>query len=831
MNILSGLYRPDSGEILIDDTPRDLHATRARRSTPGSGWCTSTSSSSPCSTSSRRSRSARRASRTARDLRPQDRARQRVVELSEQYQPQRQPRREDRGPPRRRAPAGRDPQGALPQERHPRPRRAVCRAHAVRDRGAVRDHPRPRGGRARRSSSSPTSSTRSSRSRTGSPSCAAGGWPARVDPKTATREQLANLMVGRDVELRVAQGPGEARARSCSRCKDLHVRDDRFHMAVKDVTSRSAPARSSPSPASRATARPSSSRPSSASGPSTRARSTSTATASSTSARARSRTWAWPTSPRTAIRDGLIAAHDGRRELHPRLLPPAAVQQGRPARPRGDQRARPSRRSRTTTSGRRRSTPTRARCPAATSRRSSSPASSAARVKLVIASQPTRGLDVGSIEYIHRRIVEQRDAGGRDPDRQHRARRGARRRRPRGGHAGRPDRGDRGGRDATYENVGMLMGGVALRRLGRALRPALVPILAIITAFIVGSIFILITDFDNLSKLGTDPVGAIGQCGQHRHQRLQRDDPRRVRRSGQDQRRARQPDPARHRHGHPADHRDAGRRDAADLHAASRSRSRSAAACSTSASRASSSSAPSARPIAAIALKDQPDAADPRGRDARRRRSRAPSGASSRASSRRRPAPTRSSRPSCSTTSPPRSSCSACARTSCARRQLGQPISKVLSDFVRIPQILDLPCDPAPLGLRPRPGHGRGRVLVPVQDDARASSSAPSGFNMTAARYAGMSASGSIILAMTLSGGLAGLGGSMEVLGHRAPDVERHQRGLRLQRDRPRPARRQPAARDRRRGTAVRRAAHRRRPDAGQDRHPARPADRSSRRW
>jgi ABC-type uncharacterized transport system ATPase subunit len=32
-------------------------------------------------------------------------------------------------------------------------------------------------------------------------------------------------------------------------------------------------------------------------------------------------------------------------------------------------------------------------------------------VKLVIAAQPTRGLDVGSIEYIHKRIVEQRDAG------------------------------------------------------------------------------------------------------------------------------------------------------------------------------------------------------------------------------------------------------------------------------------------------------------------------------------------------------------------------------------------------------------------------------------
>jgi simple sugar transport system ATP-binding protein len=32
-------------------------------------------------------------------------------------------------------------------------------------------------------------------------------------------------------------------------------------------------------------------------------------------------------------------------------------------------------------------------------------------LKLVVAAQPTRGLDVGSIEYIHHRIVEQRDAG------------------------------------------------------------------------------------------------------------------------------------------------------------------------------------------------------------------------------------------------------------------------------------------------------------------------------------------------------------------------------------------------------------------------------------
>ena len=32
-------------------------------------------------------------------------------------------------------------------------------------------------------------------------------------------------------------------------------------------------------------------------------------------------------------------------------------------------------------------------------------------VRLLVASQPTRGLDVGSIEFVHRRIVEQRDRG------------------------------------------------------------------------------------------------------------------------------------------------------------------------------------------------------------------------------------------------------------------------------------------------------------------------------------------------------------------------------------------------------------------------------------
>ena len=52
-----------------------------------------------------------------------------------------------------------------------------------------------------------------------------------------------------------------------------------------------------------------------------------------------------------------------------------------------------------------------ARCPAATSRRSSWPANWAASSRVLVASQPTRGLDVGSIEFVHRRIVAQRDHG------------------------------------------------------------------------------------------------------------------------------------------------------------------------------------------------------------------------------------------------------------------------------------------------------------------------------------------------------------------------------------------------------------------------------------
>ena len=49
-----------------------------------------------------------------------------------------------------------------------------------------------------------------------------------------------------------------------------------------------------------------------------------------------------------------------------------------------------------------------------------------------------------------------------------------------------------------------------MTRLTGLLRRALVPTLAVITALILGAIVIVITDFENLSKIGADPLGAIG---------------------------------------------------------------------------------------------------------------------------------------------------------------------------------------------------------------------------------------------------------------------------------------------------------------------------------
>jgi ABC-type uncharacterized transport system ATPase subunit len=56
-----------------------------------------------------------------------------------------------------------------------------------------------------------------------------------VRPKETTREELANLMVGRDVELTVEKGPATPGDVVLS-LTDLYIRDDRGHLAVKGVS-------------------------------------------------------------------------------------------------------------------------------------------------------------------------------------------------------------------------------------------------------------------------------------------------------------------------------------------------------------------------------------------------------------------------------------------------------------------------------------------------------------------------------------------------------------------------------------------------------------------
>jgi ABC-type uncharacterized transport system permease subunit len=49
-----------------------------------------------------------------------------------------------------------------------------------------------------------------------------------------------------------------------------------------------------------------------------------------------------------------------------------------------------------------------------------------------------------------------------------------------------------------------------MKRLGELARRAVVPTLALVTAFFIGAIVIVLTDFEHLKHIGSDPVGALG---------------------------------------------------------------------------------------------------------------------------------------------------------------------------------------------------------------------------------------------------------------------------------------------------------------------------------
>jgi simple sugar transport system permease protein len=92
------------------------------------------------------------------------------------------------------------------------------------------------------------------------------------------------------------------------------------------------------------------------------------------------------------------------------------------------------------------------------------------------------------------------------------------------------------------------------------------------------------------------------------------------------------------------------------------------------------------------------------------------------------------------------------------------PVSKPLSGIIDIPLIIDLPAI--------RLDYGfiialltAGAVSFLLFRTTKGYELRAAGFSLTAARYAGMSAGGSMILAMVLSGALAGLAGSLAVIG------------------------------------------------------------------
>ena len=301
-----------------------------------------------------------------------------------------------------------------------------------------------------------------------------------------------------------------------------------------------------------------------------------------------------------------------------------------------------------------------------------------------------------------------------------------------------------------------------MRRIGRALEPALIPILAVITAFIVGSVFILVTDFQNLGKLGTDPVGAImgalGNIGTAYYAMLvgALGDPARIG--------AALADPT------PRAIATAIRPITETLVAATP-----LIFCGLAVAISFRSGVFNigvegqfvlgafGATVAAIAFKDQAMPVILLVSVA--------AGVLTGAAWGFIPGflKARTGAHEVITTIMLNYVAAQIVlfglRSDFLRKEgSSEPISKVLSDFVRIPPIFDLPA------IRLHWGFVVALLMAAAVSwflfrTTKGYELRVAGFNLHAARYAGMSASGAIILAMTLSGGLAGLGGSMEVLG------------------------------------------------------------------
>ena len=143
MNVLYGLYRPDEGEILINGKPAELGSPKASIEN-GVGMVHQHFMLIPVMTVAENIVLATEPVHNG-VLLDYAVAEKRVQEISTRFGLAVDPARGRPGHHRRPAAARRDPEGALPGRRHPRPRRAHGRADAAGGAGTGRDRQEPHG--------------------------------------------------------------------------------------------------------------------------------------------------------------------------------------------------------------------------------------------------------------------------------------------------------------------------------------------------------------------------------------------------------------------------------------------------------------------------------------------------------------------------------------------------------------------------------------------------------------------------------------------------------------------------------------------------------------
>ena len=232
-----------------------------------------------------------------------------------------------------------------------------------------------------------------------------------VSTEGATEESLARMMVGRDVLFRVAKEASKPGAPLLEVERARGGRRPRAAGRPGHRPSRCAPARSSASRGSTRTARASSSRRWRGCGAPRRARSASTGVDVTARGRARQARRRHRPHRRGPAPARARARLQPRREPVPARLQPRADRQARPDLAQAHERAGGAAARASTTSAAARADALALSLSGGNQQKVVIAREIAEEPKLLIAAQPTRGLDVGAIEFVHSQLIAQRDAG------------------------------------------------------------------------------------------------------------------------------------------------------------------------------------------------------------------------------------------------------------------------------------------------------------------------------------------------------------------------------------------------------------------------------------